>query len=82
MVCIQLVENLSPEPPTMEKKLQLMREIALEFSIQWDSKAFERKIVNPSLSTQVNLFFFHSSEENSGIISQVSLFFSVVFVCT
>lgn len=48
----ELLEYVSSEPPTMEKKLQLMRGIALEFSIQWDSTAFERKIVNPSLSTQ------------------------------
>ncbi|KAK1322738.1 hypothetical protein QJS10_CPA02g00241 [Acorus calamus] len=33
---------------TMNKKLQLMRDISKEFSIKWDSKAFEYTMSNPS----------------------------------
>ncbi|KAK9269705.1 hypothetical protein L1049_001483 [Liquidambar formosana] len=48
----EFVENLSSKPPTQEKKLQLMQDIALEFSIRWDSRAFEKRMSNPSVSVQ------------------------------
>ncbi|KAF9617672.1 hypothetical protein IFM89_037906 [Coptis chinensis] len=49
---MEFVENLASKPPIMEKKLQLMREIAQEFSIKWDSNAFEQKIANSPLPAQ------------------------------
>ncbi|KAK4280877.1 hypothetical protein QN277_012437 [Acacia crassicarpa] len=38
----------SRPPPTLEKKVHLMQEIASEFSITWDSKAFEQRMQKPS----------------------------------
>ncbi|KAL1210352.1 hypothetical protein V5N11_006684 [Cardamine amara subsp. amara] len=40
----ELVENMSSKPFSSEKKVKLMEDVALEFSIRWDSKAFEKKI--------------------------------------
>ncbi|PIA65057.1 hypothetical protein AQUCO_00100498v1 [Aquilegia coerulea] len=48
----EFVENLASRPPTMEKKLQLIRGIAQEFSIKWDSKAFAQKIASSPLPAQ------------------------------
>ncbi|ANM66511.1 Regulator of Vps4 activity in the MVB pathway protein [Arabidopsis thaliana] len=41
----ELVENMSSKPFSMEKKVKLMEDVALEFSIRWDSKDFEKRIV-------------------------------------
>ncbi|GFY96327.1 regulator of Vps4 activity in the MVB pathway protein [Actinidia rufa] len=43
----KFVEKLALKPPTMEKKLQLLQDIALEFSIEWDARGFEQRISNP-----------------------------------
>ncbi|KAK8535463.1 hypothetical protein V6N13_081591 [Hibiscus sabdariffa] len=43
----QLVENSTSNPSTMEKKVKVMNDIASEFSIKWDSKAFERRMSKP-----------------------------------
>ncbi|KAF8400778.1 hypothetical protein HHK36_014080 [Tetracentron sinense] len=51
----EFVEKLASKPPTTDKKLQLLRNIAQEFSIKWDSKAFEQKIYNPPASAHVSL---------------------------
>ncbi|KAL8128599.1 hypothetical protein V2J09_017754 [Rumex salicifolius] len=40
-----LVEHINPEPPDMEKKLKLLQNIASEFSVNWDSFAFEDRII-------------------------------------
>ncbi|PSS15602.1 IST1-like protein [Actinidia chinensis var. chinensis] len=42
----KFVEKLALKPLTMEKKLQLLQDIALEFSIKWDSKGFQQRIAN------------------------------------
>ena len=39
--------------PTKEKKIQLMQDIAAEFSIRWDSRTFEHTISNSSASVPV-----------------------------
>ncbi|XP_050217059.1 uncharacterized protein LOC126667947 isoform X1 [Mercurialis annua] len=39
----EFVENLSSKPSTTEKKVKLMRDIASEFGIAWDSRAFEQR---------------------------------------
>ncbi|CAN4086780.1 unnamed protein product [Withania somnifera] len=41
------LQNLKPGPPTKEMKLQLMKDIASEFGIKWNSKALEQKLFNP-----------------------------------
>ncbi|KAF6144481.1 hypothetical protein GIB67_025891, partial [Kingdonia uniflora] len=48
----EFVERLASKPPTKDNKLQLMREIAREFSIKWDSKAFEQSLSNPPAPVQ------------------------------
>ncbi|KAJ4958606.1 hypothetical protein NE237_025717 [Protea cynaroides] len=40
-------EKMAAKSHTRENKLQLMRDLAKEFSIKWDSKAFEQKLSNP-----------------------------------
>ncbi|XWS11909.1 hypothetical protein CRYUN_Cryun37aG0045600 [Craigia yunnanensis] len=48
----EFVQKLRAEPPIKETKLQLMHDIAQEFSIEWDSKALEQKLFNPPPSEQ------------------------------
>ncbi|XP_042491804.1 uncharacterized protein LOC122071508 [Macadamia integrifolia] len=48
----EFAEKLAAKHPNREKKLQLMRDIAKEFSIKWDSKAFEGKLSNHPASVQ------------------------------
>ncbi|XP_068343501.1 uncharacterized protein [Pyrus communis] len=43
----KFVENIASKPPTLEKKVQLLKDIAVEFSINWDSKAFEQRMAKP-----------------------------------
>ncbi|KAL8102397.1 uncharacterized protein LOC141681009 isoform X2 [Apium graveolens] len=40
------VDKLASRPPTLEKRLQLLRDIALEFSIRWDSRGFEQRMAS------------------------------------
>lgn len=51
---IQFVQKLKAEPPTKDTKLQLMHDIAQEFSFEWDSKALEQKLFKPPPLEQVN----------------------------
>lgn len=46
----KFVENLASKPSTMEKRIQLLQDIASEFSIKWDSRAFERTMAKPPVS--------------------------------
>ncbi|MED6174013.1 hypothetical protein PIB30_064963 [Stylosanthes scabra] len=49
----ELVEKLRKDPPTREMKIQLLHEIAQEFSIDLDSKALEQRLSRqPSLYEQ------------------------------
>ncbi|XWS26864.1 hypothetical protein CRYUN_Cryun26dG0067000 [Craigia yunnanensis] len=48
----QLVENSSSNPSIMEKKVKVMHDIASEFSIKWDSEAFERRMSKPTVIPQ------------------------------
>ncbi|KAI7752033.1 hypothetical protein M8C21_009214 [Ambrosia artemisiifolia] len=43
----QFVTNLKAAPPAKHTKLQMMQEIALEYGIDWDSKALEQKLYKP-----------------------------------
>ncbi|KAL5729266.1 hypothetical protein ACHQM5_002240 [Ranunculus cassubicifolius] len=47
----ELVEKLASKPPS-ERTLELMRFIAQEFSIKWDSKAFQQKLASPLPTTR------------------------------
>ncbi|KAK8470515.1 hypothetical protein PHAVU_004G163100 [Phaseolus vulgaris] len=44
--------NLNSKSATLEEKVQLMHDIASEFSIKWDSKAFELRMSKSSGSVQ------------------------------
>ncbi|KAK0570484.1 hypothetical protein LWI29_001915 [Acer saccharum] len=46
----ELVEKSTVKPSTMEKKVQLMQDIASEFSIKWDARAFQQRMSKPSTS--------------------------------
>ncbi|KAK4843167.1 hypothetical protein QYF36_004843 [Acer negundo] len=43
----EFVERLKAIPPAKEIKLQLLQDIAREFSIEWDSKALQQKLYTP-----------------------------------
>ncbi|KAL9224497.1 hypothetical protein vseg_000523 [Gypsophila vaccaria] len=44
----KLVENMTAKPPSEENKIQLLQDIALEFSVDWDSKSFQKRMSNPA----------------------------------
>lgn len=44
----QFVENLGSKPFSLEKKVMLLQEIAVEFTIIWDSRAFEKRMSKDS----------------------------------
>ncbi|KAL2321262.1 hypothetical protein Fmac_030231 [Flemingia macrophylla] len=48
----QFATSLNSKSSTLEKKVQLMQDIASEFSIRWDSKAFELRMSKSSVSAQ------------------------------
>ncbi|OIW03821.1 hypothetical protein TanjilG_30097 [Lupinus angustifolius] len=41
--CKEFVNKLRQDPPSKEMKIHLLRDLAQEFSIKWDSKALEQK---------------------------------------
>ena len=47
------------KPLTIEKKLQLLQDIALEFSIKWDSRGFQQRIANSFAFAQVCPLFIY-----------------------
>ncbi|KAG8494738.1 hypothetical protein CXB51_012536 [Gossypium anomalum] len=50
----EFVQKLKADPPTKDTKLQLMHDIAQEFSFEWDSKALEQKLFKPPPLEQNN----------------------------
>ncbi|KAL8480123.1 hypothetical protein ACS0TY_026887 [Phlomoides rotata] len=50
----KLIEKLSTRPPSKEKRLQVLQDIASEFSIRWDSRGFERRMATPTIVAQVD----------------------------
>ncbi|RDX66038.1 hypothetical protein CR513_55240, partial [Mucuna pruriens] len=43
----EFVEKLRQDPPSKEMKIQLLLDLAQEFSIEWDSKALEQRLNSP-----------------------------------
>ncbi|TKY48159.1 IST protein [Spatholobus suberectus] len=43
----EFVEKLRQDPPSKEMKIQLLHDLAQEFSIEWDSKALEQRLNSP-----------------------------------
>lgn len=50
---MQFAEKLSAKPCTLEKKVELMQDIAVEFSIKWNARNFEQRMSKESLAEQV-----------------------------
>lgn len=48
----KFVENLASKPSSLEKRVQLLQDIALEFSIKWDSVGFEKRMSTPPAYAQ------------------------------
>ncbi|XP_009624172.1 uncharacterized protein [Nicotiana tomentosiformis] len=48
----EFVEKLKSQPPTKEMKLQLMRDIAVESGIKWNSRDLEQKLYKQLMSEQ------------------------------
>ncbi|KAG7021843.1 IST1-like protein [Cucurbita argyrosperma subsp. argyrosperma] len=48
----KFVENLASKPSTLENRVQLLQDIALEFSIKWDSAGFEKRMSTPPANAQ------------------------------
>ncbi|KNA03793.1 hypothetical protein SOVF_205720 [Spinacia oleracea] len=48
----KLVENITPKPPSMEKNIKLLEEIASEFTLRWDSRGFEERMASSSMTEQ------------------------------
>ncbi|KAK9715321.1 hypothetical protein RND81_06G156900 [Saponaria officinalis] len=42
----KLVEHITAKPPSVENKIKLLQDIALEFSVSWDSKSFQKRMFN------------------------------------
>lgn len=57
----EFVNKLRATPPTNDMKLQLMREIAAEYGIEWNSKALEQKLYKNILS--VHALHSHGNDE-------------------
>ena len=53
----QFVERLKAKAPTKEMKLQLLQDLAQEFSINWDIKALEPKLYT-SIPKQVSFTLY------------------------
>ncbi|KAK6941525.1 Vacuolar protein sorting-associated protein Ist1 [Dillenia turbinata] len=51
----QFIENLGSNNSTRERKIQLLRGIASEFSISWDCEGFEQRMANCSTPAQDKL---------------------------
>ncbi|CAL5199876.1 unnamed protein product [Lathyrus oleraceus] len=48
----EFIERLKRNPPSKEMKIQLLHELAQEFSIDWDMKSLEQRLYSPPLSRQ------------------------------
>ncbi|XP_068498589.1 uncharacterized protein [Phaseolus vulgaris] len=45
----EFVDKLRQVPPSKEMKIQLLRDLAQEFCVEWDSKALEQRLHSPLL---------------------------------
>ncbi|CAN0901592.1 IST1-like protein [Linum grandiflorum] len=57
------VNNMSVKPASTEKKIQLLQDVASEFSIRWDSRGFEQRMSRPT-PVQDKPRTYHSSLAN------------------
>lgn len=54
--CLQLIDKLSVRTPTGEVKLKLMKEIAKEYQIEWNSTESEAELLKPAEERIVCIF--------------------------
>ncbi|KAL6558392.1 hypothetical protein OROMI_018742 [Orobanche minor] len=54
MLTRSLLRNYLPRPPDSEKRLQVLQDIASEFTLKWDSSGFEQTIASPSVVEQID----------------------------
>lgn len=67
----KFVEKMSSKPPLMETRLQLLKDIASECSIKWDSRGFElRMTTTPSTTAQAQANKYGHS---NGVVDKCSL---------
>ncbi|KAL3634593.1 hypothetical protein CASFOL_021647 [Castilleja foliolosa] len=64
----KFVEKLSSRPPASERRLQVLQEIASEFSIKWDSRGFERRMATPSAAAQVGIQKVDIAKQRPGLL--------------
>ncbi|KAH6783262.1 Regulator of Vps4 activity in the MVB pathway protein [Perilla frutescens var. hirtella] len=68
----KFVEKLSSRPPPKEKRLQVLQDIASEFSIKWDSKGFEQRMAAPSVVSQVDEQKGDIVKQRAGLVEEKS----------
>lgn len=76
----QFAANVNSKSSTFEKKVHLMQEIASEFSIMWDSKAFEQRMQKPSPLLQVLLLAYHFNCMSSSAPFEIE--FLPILICS
>ncbi|KHM98759.1 hypothetical protein glysoja_030812, partial [Glycine soja] len=54
----EFVEKLRQDLPSKEMKIQLLHDVAQEFSIEWNSKALEQRLQSPPQLHEVS-FTYH-----------------------
>ena len=48
----EFVESFKAEPPSKEMKVELLHEIAIEYSIKWDAKSLEQRLYTPPAAAE------------------------------
>ncbi|KAF7814278.1 IST1-like protein [Senna tora] len=64
----EFVEKLRQDLPAREKKIQLMNDIAEEFSVDWDSMAWEQQLYRTSSVQEERTKYGEWSKNNDGAI--------------
>ncbi|KAG4384902.1 hypothetical protein GLYMA_13G358600v4 [Glycine max] len=66
----EFVEKLRQYPPSKEMKIQLLHDVAQEFSIEWNSKALEQRLHSPPqlhLKAKPDLLNDHEDHKNNDV---------------
>ncbi|KAG8376009.1 hypothetical protein BUALT_Bualt09G0018400 [Buddleja alternifolia] len=66
----KFVEKLSSRSPATEKRLQVLQDVASEFSIKWDSRGFERRMATPSVDAQVDVQKADIVKQRPGLLDE------------
>lgn len=63
----KFVEKLSSSPFAAETRLKVLQDIASEYSVKWDFRGFEKRMVTPSVTAQVHLQKSPNPEKKDGV---------------